>query len=71
VKQGNTHVRPHCDRSAGWRADILTGDSRVPKLIGLTPSKRIPLFNGDLECWLYEFVIVKGGAWRRLVPPQT
>lgn len=56
-------------RFAGWRAYILTGDARVPKLIGLAPSKRIPLFNGDLECRLYEFVIVKGGARRKLAPP--
>jgi len=56
-------------RFAGWRAYVLTGDARLPKLIGLTPSKRIPLFNGALECRLYEFVIVQGGARRRLVPP--
>ncbi|MGC4096966.1 MAG: THUMP domain-containing protein [Nitrospira sp.] len=55
-------------RFAGWRAYVLTGDARVPKLIGLTPSKRIPLFNGALECRLYEFVIVQGGARRRLNP---
>ncbi len=55
-------------RFAGWRAYVLTGDARVPKLIGLTPSKRIPLFNGALECRLYEFVIVQGGARRRLTP---
>lgn len=53
-------------RFVGWRAYILTGDARVPKLIGLAPSERIPLFNGDLECRLYEFVIVPGGARRRL-----
>lgn len=47
-------------RFAGWRAYILTGDARVPKLIGLTPSKRIPLFNGAIECRLYEFFIVRG-----------
>jgi putative N6-adenine-specific DNA methylase len=47
-------------RFAGWRAYIFTGDSRVPKLIGLAPSKRIPLFNGALECRLYEFKIVQG-----------
>jgi putative N6-adenine-specific DNA methylase len=56
-------------RFAGWRAYVLTGDARLSKLIGLTPSKRIPLFNGALECRLYEFVIVQGGARRRLVPP--
>jgi putative N6-adenine-specific DNA methylase len=56
-------------RFTGWRAYILTGDARVPKLIGLAPSKRIPLFNGALECRLYEFLIIQGGARRRLVPP--
>jgi putative N6-adenine-specific DNA methylase len=55
-------------RFAGWRAYVLTGDARVPKLIGLTPSKRIPLFNGALECRLYEFVIVKGSLRRRPHP---
>ena len=47
-------------RFAGWKAYVFTGDSRVPKLIGLSPSKRIPLFNGSLECRLYEFRIVEG-----------
>ncbi len=55
-------------RFAGWRAYVLTGDARLSKLIGLTPSKRIPLFNGALECRVYEFVIVQGGARRRLRP---
>jgi putative N6-adenine-specific DNA methylase len=56
-------------RFAGWRVYVLTADSRVPKLIGLAPSKRIPLFNGALECRLYEFLMVRGGARRRLVSP--
>ena len=41
----------------------------TPKLIGMASSKRLPLFNGALECRLYEFLIVQGGARRRLVPP--
>jgi putative N6-adenine-specific DNA methylase len=49
---------------AGWRAYLFTGDMRLPKLIGLTPSKRTPLYNGALECRLYEFKIV-AGAMRR------
>lgn len=56
-------------RFAGWRAYIFTGDSRVPKLIGLAPSKRIPLFNGALECRLYEFKIVQGSM--RKQPPAS
>lgn len=47
-------------RFAGWNAYVFTADGRVPKLIGLSPSKRIPLYNGSLECRLYEFKIVEG-----------
>jgi putative N6-adenine-specific DNA methylase len=49
---------------AGWRAYLFTADLRLPKLIGLSPSKRTPLYNGPLECRLYEFKMV-AGAMRR------
>ena len=49
---------------AGWRAYIFTADLRLPKLIGLSPSKRTPLYNGALECRLYEFRIVQGSMRR-------
>ncbi len=47
-------------RFAGWRCYLLSADTQLPKLIGLKPSKKTPLFNGPLECRLYEFVIVAG-----------
>jgi putative N6-adenine-specific DNA methylase len=49
---------------AGWTACVFTADLRLPKLIGLKPSKRTPLYNGPLECRLYEFKMVSG-AMRR------
>jgi putative N6-adenine-specific DNA methylase len=52
-------------RFAGWRACIFTGDARLAKLIGLTPSKRTPLFNGALECRLYTYALVHGPMKRR------
>jgi putative N6-adenine-specific DNA methylase len=52
-------------RFAGWRAYIFTSDLRLPKLIGLAPSKRTPLYNGALECRLYEFRMVAGSARKR------
>jgi putative N6-adenine-specific DNA methylase len=54
-------------RFAGWRAYIFTADLRLPKLIRLTPSRRTPLFNGALECRLYEFKLVEGSMRRK--PP--
>ena len=52
---------------AGWRAYILSGDMALPKLIRLAASKRTPLFNGALECRLFEFKIVAGSA-RKVKP---
>jgi putative N6-adenine-specific DNA methylase len=53
------------ERFAGWRVYVLTGDMRAQKLIGLAPSKKTPLFNGSLECRLYEFKIVEGSMRRK------
>lgn len=52
-------------RFAGWRVYMLTGDMRAQKSIGLAPSKKTPLFNGPLECRLYEFTIVDGPMRRK------
>lgn len=45
---------------SGWTAYLLTADLRLAKLIGLAASKRTPLFNGALECRLFEFKLVAG-----------
>jgi putative N6-adenine-specific DNA methylase len=45
---------------AGWRAYIFTADLRLPTLIGLAASRHTPLFNGALECRLFEFKLVSG-----------
>jgi putative N6-adenine-specific DNA methylase len=45
---------------SGWRAYIFTADLRLPKLIRLSTSRRIPLFNGPLECRLFEYKLVSG-----------
>ena len=44
----------------GWRCYFFSGDTRLPRLIRLTASKRTPLYNGPLECRLYEYRIVAG-----------
>ena len=45
---------------AGWNCYILSADMNLPKLIKLQVSKRTPLFNGALECRLFEYKIVAG-----------
>ena len=47
-------------RFAGWNTYFLTNDFTMPKLMRLTPSKRTPLFNGPLECRLFEIKMVAG-----------
>jgi putative N6-adenine-specific DNA methylase len=45
---------------AGWRVYIISADANLPKLIRLEASKKTPLFNGALECRLYEYKLVEG-----------
>jgi putative N6-adenine-specific DNA methylase len=49
---------------AGWTAYFFTADLRLAKLIRLQASKRVPLFNGPLECRLFEYRMVAGSARR-------
>lgn len=47
-------------RFSGWRCYVLTPESGLPGLIRLRESKRTPLFNGAIECRLFEFRMVSG-----------
>jgi putative N6-adenine-specific DNA methylase len=48
----------------GWRCHFFTADLRLPKLVRLQPARRVVLYNGALECRLYEFAIVAGSNRR-------
>ena len=54
-------------RFAGWRCYFFSADPLLPRLIHLRATKRTPLFNGALECRLYEYLMVAGGM--RKCPP--
>jgi len=45
---------------AGWRAYFFSGDTNLPKGIRLSTSRKTPLFNGKIECRLYEYKIIAG-----------
>jgi putative N6-adenine-specific DNA methylase len=49
-------------RFAGWRCYFLTDAMNFPGLIRLRESRRTPLFNGAIECRLFEFRMVAGSA---------
>jgi putative N6-adenine-specific DNA methylase len=44
----------------GWNTYFLTADLEMPKDMRLKPSKKTPLFNGALECRLFEIKMVAG-----------
>jgi len=44
----------------GWNCYFFTADRRMEKLIRLQPSRRTVLYNGPIECRLYEFRMVAG-----------
>jgi putative N6-adenine-specific DNA methylase len=44
----------------GWTAYLFTADKSILKLMRLSPSRRIPLYNGAIECRLLEYRIVAG-----------
>jgi putative N6-adenine-specific DNA methylase len=46
---------------AGWTAFIFSGDPELARLIRLKPSRKSVLYNGALECRLYEYRMVAGG----------
>jgi putative N6-adenine-specific DNA methylase len=47
-----------------WTAYLFTADKAILKLMRLSPSRRIPLFNGAIECRLLEYKIVSGSNRR-------
>ena len=51
----------------GWRAYFLSADMQLPKLIRLATSKRTPLFNGALDCRLFEYKLIEGGMRKKPV----
>lgn len=54
---------------AGWNCFFFTADLRLPKLVGLKPSRKTPLFNGPLECRLFEIRMVAGSNRKAALQP--
>ncbi len=52
----------------GWQAFLFTADLRLPKRIRLAARRRTPLFNGALECRLFEYPIVQGSNRSKSTP---
>jgi len=55
---------------AGWTGWILSPDLKLPTHMRLKESRRVPLWNGPIECRLFRFDIV-AGAMRSAVQGRT
>ena len=47
---------------SGWSGWILTPDLKLPGKMRLKESRRVPMWNGPIECRLFKFDMVKGSA---------
>ena len=47
---------------AGWSAWMLTPDLKLPGKMRLKESRRVPMWNGPIECRLFRFDMVRGSA---------
>ncbi|VWX58630.1 Ribosomal RNA large subunit methyltransferase L [Burkholderiales bacterium 8X] len=50
---------------SGWTAWVLTPDLQLPKKMRLKESRRVPMWNGPIECRLFRFDMVAGSARQR------
>ncbi|MEF7617032.1 THUMP domain-containing protein [Aquincola sp. MAHUQ-54] len=46
----------------GWTAWVLSPDMKLPSLMRLKESRRMPMWNGPIECRLFRFDLVAGSA---------
>jgi putative N6-adenine-specific DNA methylase len=56
---------------AGWSAWMLTPDLKLPGKMRLKESRRVPMWNGPIECRLFRFDMVKGSHKRTPTDAST
>ncbi len=47
---------------AGWTAWLLTPDLKLPGKMRLKATRRVPMWNGPIECRMFRFDMVQGSA---------
>lgn len=56
---------------AGWTAHVLTPDLKLPNKMRLKESRRVPMWNGPIECRLFRFDMVAGSARTKPAPTAS
>lgn len=46
---------------ANWEVALITSDRDLPRKLRLKPTRKYPLYNGDIECRLFKFQMVASG----------
>ena len=54
--------RAYTQHPAGWTAYVLSPDMKLPGAMRLRESRRVPMWNGPIECRLFRFDLVAGSA---------
>ena len=54
----------------GWSAWVLTPDLKLPGRMRLKESRRVPMWNGPIECRLFRFDM-SAGSMRRVAKTDT
>ncbi|AEG91349.1 THUMP domain-containing class I SAM-dependent RNA methyltransferase [Ramlibacter tataouinensis] len=62
-----THWKRHYP---GWTAWVLTPDLKLPSRMRLKESRRVPMWNGPIECRLFRFDMVAGSARTQDAQPR-
>ena len=58
-----TRLSAHWKKNySGWSAWVLSPDLKLPGKMRLKESRRVPMWNGPIECRLFRFDMVKGSA---------
>jgi putative N6-adenine-specific DNA methylase len=55
----------------GWTAWVLTPDLKLPSRMRLKESRRVPMWNGPIECRLFRFDMVRGSARSKDANPDS
>ncbi len=54
--------RAYTAHPAGWTAWVLSPDMKLPGAMRLKENRRVPMWNGPIECRLFRFDLVAGSA---------
>ncbi|MDC6170513.1 THUMP domain-containing class I SAM-dependent RNA methyltransferase [Paucibacter sp. XJ19-41] len=62
--------RAYTQNPAGWTAWLLCPDMKLPSKMRLKESRKIPMWNGPIECRMFKFELVAGSARKEKSAPD-